>query len=104
MESAEWRVKILLTSPECISFSLHLERKLCVKILLYFPEGVISTLNSPLFTLSSVFHANSIRHPPQVSPPPKPTSSTRLPGPTFPCSRSSLRTRGMLAAEVLPYS
>ena len=56
------------------------------------------------FTVCLSPHANSIRHPPQVRPPPKPTARIRLPGPIFPCSRSSLRTRGMLAAEVLPYS
>ena len=47
--------------------------------------------------------ANSTRAPPQVRPPPKPTTRTREPGPTFPRSWSSLMTRGMLAAEVLPY-
>ena len=49
-------------------------------------------------------HANSMSAPPQVRPPPKPTTSVREPGPTLPWSCSSLRTRGMLAAEVLPYS
>ena len=40
--------------------------------------------------------------PPQVRPPPKAVSSRRLPGPTRPCSTSSLRTSGTLAAAVLP--
>ena len=42
--------------------------------------------------------------PPQVRPPPNPVTSTRLPLETLPCSSSSLKTRGMEAAEVLPYS
>ena len=40
--------------------------------------------------------------PPHVRPPPKAVSSRRLPGPTRPCSTSSLRTSGTLAAAVLP--
>ena len=56
-----------------------------------------------LFHRSYLSHANSTRAPPQVRPPPKPTTRTREPGPTFPRSWSSLMTRGMLAAEVLPY-
>ena len=66
-----------------------LDRKFC-------PQKLIQSIHTGLL------FSNSSMTPPQVRPPPNPTATTRLPGPIRPRSCSSLKARGMLAAEVFP--
>ena len=65
------------------------------------PQQLVEFFHSMLLFRKEA-QAISSTAPPQVRPPPKAVSSRRLPGPTRPCSTSSLRTSGTLAAAVLP--
>lgn len=62
----------------------------------FCPQKLIQSIHTGLL------FSNSSMTPPQVRPPPNPTATTRLPGPIRPRSCSSLKARGMLAAEVFP--